>query len=222
MATLNASQIAALVRKHWITTDAKIITTAVAIALAESSGRTDAKNAANRNGTVDWGLFQINDVNWTSKDSASVRLDADANTAKAYDVYKRQGFGAWVAYKSEAYAQHLPAARAAVNGTKGEASNGATGGSVSVDPVEGSKVATGGLNLNPLDPVASALSDLQGTLMKILNSALLWIIAVVFLILGIVIVMRRQVGAAVSLAGPGKIAKVAGAVGTAATVAKGK
>lgn len=220
MATLNASQIAALVREHW-DVDEKTLPVVVAIALAESNGRTDAINTANRNGSRDWGLFQVNDVNWKNE-TASQRLDPVTNTRKAYEVYKRQGLKAWVTFNVGAHEKFMNDALVGVSGSKGTSGAGGSGKVGDTDkPINpiGDKGVIGGFT-NPFDALSSGLSDFQGTFMKILNSALLWIIAALFLILGIVLVMRRQVGAAASLAGPGKITKVAGVASNVAKVAK--
>jgi hypothetical protein len=54
----------------------------------------------NRNGTMDTGLFQINDI-WLKACNVSREdlLDPEENTRCAYTVFKKQGMKAWVAYK---------------------------------------------------------------------------------------------------------------------------
>lgn len=54
---------------------------AAAIAIAESGGRSEAVSKANRNGTQDWGLWQIN------KGGAAM-LDANANAKQAISMSK--------------------------------------------------------------------------------------------------------------------------------------
>ena len=211
MPQLSDSQIASLVRTHWAI-DAKAVPTVVAIALAESGGDSDAVNTANKNGTTDWGLFQINDVNWRKDDPRAVRLDPPENTKRAYDVYKRQGLKAWVAYNVGAHEKFMDRARTAAASSDGaEGGTGSTGGSfwdgMREGIVSGVTGGTGGGSFT--DPISGAIADFQSTLVKIMNSALLWLIAFLFLILGIIIVMRRQVGAAVSLTAPGKVAQAA-------------
>jgi len=54
----------------------------------------------NRNGTMDTGLFQINDI-WLKACNVSREdlLDPEENTRCAYTVFRKQGYRAWVAYK---------------------------------------------------------------------------------------------------------------------------
>lgn len=76
--------------------------TMVAIALAESGGNPDAKHL-NSNGTWDWGLWQINDVN---KIPGNL-LDPGTNARAAKTIFDRQGFKAWSTYNSGAYTRYL-------------------------------------------------------------------------------------------------------------------
>ena len=107
MATLTPGQLAGLAAGAGFSGAARV--TAVAVALAESGGRTDATNV-NRAGTSresrDLGLWQINDrahpwikgQNWQ---------DPAVNAAAAYRVYKEAGgsFRPWVTYNSGASAK---------------------------------------------------------------------------------------------------------------------
>lgn len=82
---------------------------AVAIALAESAGNTNAENH-NTNGTVDRGLWQVNSVHGFTGNL----FDPAYNVLAACSVYKSQGWGAWSTYKSGAYKQYLPQAKKGV------------------------------------------------------------------------------------------------------------
>lgn len=53
----------------------------------------------NRNGSKDYGLFQINDRWWKEKCDLDKLLDPAYNTKCAKIVYDIQGLEAWVAYK---------------------------------------------------------------------------------------------------------------------------
>lgn len=101
---------------------------AVAIMKAESGGNPGASNH-NTNGTMDKGLWQINDVH-NSKLPGEDRYDPAVSTRLARMIYEESGnnFSAWstVSYNS-AYAQHMDAARAAV-ARGGTAPPGAKGG----------------------------------------------------------------------------------------------
>lgn len=82
------------------------VATAVAIVFAESSGDPNATNH-NTNGTVDHGLWQINDVN-----SGALALgnwqDPVTNAKMAVMIKKEQGWRAWSTYNSGAYLKYMP------------------------------------------------------------------------------------------------------------------
>lgn len=82
---------------------------AVAIALAESSGNTTATHK-NNNGSVDYGLWQINSVH-SDLLNASWSNGA-ANARMAYAIYSAAGnrFTDWVTYNSGAYTLYMPQA----------------------------------------------------------------------------------------------------------------
>ena len=222
-------EIGALVASHWPGLAKDQVPLIVAIVRAESGGRPDAMNS-NKNGSRDWGLFQINDVNWQGQPAAT-RLDPAANTAKAFEVYKRQGLGAWVAYKNGKHLPFLPAAKAALQGAgsglKGPIDSAAVtaagkdGGS-SVNPlsiasgVGGAAIGVLGAgpailkNLDPGEAIAGAFASLNETLAKFFNNFALWIVAVVLIVLGIIVIGRRPIGTVVGMAGPGKVTKALG------------
>lgn len=85
------------------------VVNAVAKALAESGGVLDAVGGPNTNGTYDYGLWQINSVHGYDKN----RLlgDPQYNANCAYEIWKRQGWGAWYADPTED--QRKAAAKAA-------------------------------------------------------------------------------------------------------------
>lgn len=73
----------------------------VCTAKYESSFYERASNH-NRNGSNDYGLFQINSIHFGRNgcpSSASGLYDAAANAKCAYQVYKAQGINAWYGYK---------------------------------------------------------------------------------------------------------------------------
>jgi cell wall-associated NlpC family hydrolase len=83
--------------------------TALAIIKAESGGNPNAINTANRNGTTDTGLFQINSVhsNWTKGMNL---YDPLQNAKAAYKIYTDAGksWSPWSTYNSGAYVKYLP------------------------------------------------------------------------------------------------------------------
>lgn len=103
MSTLSASQIAGYARQGGFA--GAEVPIAVAIALAESGGRTDVTHV-NSDGSVDHGLWQINDVNARILASGNWRDPLD-NARMAYAVYRQQGWRAWSVFKSGSYAKYL-------------------------------------------------------------------------------------------------------------------
>lgn len=111
MARLSPNEIAYVVlRTPWRGRDAQI---AVAVALAESTGDPLAKNTGNSNGSVDYGLFQINSVHRGLLQSGADWKNPYDNALMAYKVWQQANgsWRPWVAYKNGAYLAHM--ARAA-------------------------------------------------------------------------------------------------------------
>lgn len=90
---------------------------AFAIALAESGGRPDAKNTGNRNGSTDYGLFQINSVHADLLKSGNWQ-DPTANARMAKKVFDdaHGKFTPWATYNSQSYVRFLSRAQAASSG----------------------------------------------------------------------------------------------------------
>jgi hypothetical protein len=83
--------------------------TFLAILKAENGTHECTRNnrGLNRNGSVDWGLAQIND-RATPGYTAEQLMDCKINLDIAYQKYAARGnFTAWSAYKSGAYKKHL-------------------------------------------------------------------------------------------------------------------
>jgi hypothetical protein len=92
---------------------------AVAVALAESGGRPGIDNAGlNSDGSVDYGLWQINSVHTASGFDPARASDPTYNAAWARRVFLGAGgnWTPWVTYNNGAYQQHLAIARDAVAG----------------------------------------------------------------------------------------------------------
>lgn len=89
------------------------LTTAVAIAMAESSCNPGAVNTANRNGSTDRGLWQINSVHtWVSPQCA---MDAQCNANAAYKISSGgASWRPWTVYRTARYQAFLQSAREAV------------------------------------------------------------------------------------------------------------
>jgi hypothetical protein len=124
--TLSTGQLCALAL--WAGFDRDDAAIAAAIAKAESSGKTGARNV-NTNGTTDKGLWQINSVHGFKGNL----FDARTNARAAYVVYRKQGFGAWVCYSNGSYKRFLKdAMRAISRGVQGAVP---TTGTVAYDPL---------------------------------------------------------------------------------------
>lgn len=79
--------------------------TMLAIMYAESTCIPTADNTGlNKNGSVDYGLFQINSIHGYDKEDL---MDPEFNIEAAYRIYKMQGLKAWSVYKSGKYLQYL-------------------------------------------------------------------------------------------------------------------
>jgi hypothetical protein len=89
--------------------------TALAVMKAESSNNPSAVNSKNRNGTVDRGLFQINDVNVPKLIRAGIisnandLLDPETNIRAAKFLHEEKGWQPWNSSKSRWEGQTNPA-----------------------------------------------------------------------------------------------------------------
>jgi hypothetical protein len=87
---------------------------AVAVALAESGGNTDAVNTANSDGSTDRGLFQINSVHSDLLSSGQWNNPND-NARMAYSVWHGQGWQGWSTYNNGKYLLFLSRGKAAAS-----------------------------------------------------------------------------------------------------------
>jgi hypothetical protein len=92
---------AALVRAGVPSGDAGTMTQ---ISGAESGYGANVVSGMNKNGTVDYGVFQINNGAWPQFGGSKVAtMSLDDQAAAAAVVYNKQGLGAWSTYNSGAY-----------------------------------------------------------------------------------------------------------------------
>jgi len=110
MTTLSANQIAAAAQQAGFSGQDLVI--AIAVALAESSGNPSATHS-NSNGSVDYGLWQINSVHASLV--AGNWADPTSNAKMAYSVWQGSGWSAWTTYTSGAYLKYMGQASAAAN-----------------------------------------------------------------------------------------------------------
>lgn len=87
------------------------LTTAVAIAFAESSGNPQAHNG---NGEDSWGLWQIN-LHAHPEFSSWDLTDPATNARVAFLLYSSSGFRPWSTFTSGAFQRYMASAQAGVN-----------------------------------------------------------------------------------------------------------
>lgn len=180
----------------------------VAVALAESGGKPSALNTANRNGSRDYGLFQINSVhkellakyNWE---------DPTDNARMALQIYRDAGnkWTPWAVYNSGSYRKFYTG-KAPTNDSSNAVADAGGDGTIfddfrekNADYVEEMK-ANMFLGDNPL-----SLGFIGTT--QFWQRFGLGVLAVALVIAGLIIVFRRPVASAVNLIPAGKAATLA-------------
>lgn len=140
--------------------------------------------------------MQINDVNHPTQ---AEKTNSVWNARKAHSLYAARGsFKDWATFNSGAYRSHLDAAKAAVkqlqtNGAQWERDivRGCLAGkydTMGSNPFDTAGNAIG----NAKDAIANPLGDLPGQLGKIGSNALSILVALVFVVLGVVILLRQS------------------------------
>ncbi len=95
------------------------IPTAVAIALAESRGNASAKNF-NTNGSIDFGIWQINNAAHPEYATDPLLSNPNYNAAAMKAIYTTAGnWSPWSTYKSAAYGQFMSRGSTATSNTTG-------------------------------------------------------------------------------------------------------
>jgi hypothetical protein len=134
---------------------------AAAIAMGESSGRTnaggpsDSRRHLDSNGRWSVGLMQINALDGpapgTGRDGISLAAleDPSTNMAKAFQIYQQQGYGAWGAYTNGSYRRYMSGAAA-----------GTPGGDTGASPLSLPPIDTPFGQINPLWIAAAVVAYL--------------------------------------------------------------
>ena len=181
--------------------------TALKVAGAESGWNPRAVNNKNKNGTSDFGLFQINSIH---KPTAQEKTDPYANAKRAYKIWKDAGnkWRPWAAYNNGSYnsikmddllTPFVPGMSEGI--ALGEAGGGTIGGAV--------------------DAVRAAVQSALDTLREFLSTFLLIIMGLVLIVLGVVILNRDSAArAAVSILTKGLSKKAGPAIKAVGKVAK--
>lgn len=79
---------------------------AIAVCMAESGCRQNAINV-NGNGTVDWGIYQINSIHWDRFGGLENLVSIDQQLEVAYTLWVEQGWTPWVVFQTNAFKQGL-------------------------------------------------------------------------------------------------------------------
>lgn len=105
------------------------IATAVAVALAESSGRIDAVGGPNFNGSYDYGLWQINESAHPEKFRQWPNWWTATNASMAFAVWSEAGkrWTPWSVFNSGAYLMYMPRGTAAAGNPASPGGAGAAG-----------------------------------------------------------------------------------------------
>lgn len=175
------------------------LATAVAIVMTENQSLdADAVGGPNKDGTHDYGLWQINEIH---KPSQAQKFNFVENTKLARKIYVDAGksFKPWATYKDGSYGANVPKAQAAMH------EMAKVSGDKSLDPpyvsVDGqddklTKDALGqidakGASLIPDIPgaIAAAVASVQ----KMAGGMTTVVLAVVLLVLGVVILLRGSI-----------------------------
>lgn len=203
--------------------------TAVAIAYAESGLHYDAKGGPNSDGSYDYGLMQINgkahpDLMTPTVISDGTWKDPLWNARAAFKIYSAAGhkFTPWSTYSSGSYDKHMGDAKSAVKrlqdaGPQAERDILATEGADSGQTALKDKIQEGAGALS--NPITSAMNAVADQLNKIGQNIALVAIAITFIVLGVVILLRKQV---INASPVGRVASAAKSVGSgkAGVVAK--
>lgn len=167
----------------------------VGIALAESGGNPDAINNHNANGSVDHGLMQINSVHSDLLSKYNWR-DPAQNMKMAYLIYKQAGdkFTPWSTYNSGAAQAHEVPIK----------------GYAKVPPSSANSPAVENTGLPGLGGITDSLSSISHFFSVVTNPELWKRIgygsaAIVIIILGFLILARKPIGKAATVAAKGAI-----------------
>lgn len=188
MAQLTKEQIAGYAKGAGFSGDD--IGIAVAVAMAESGGNTQAHNTTPPDNS--YGLWQINMYgNLGPSRRTSLKLksndelfDPAVNARAAHTIKQGSGWGAWTTYTSGKYKKHLDESLASkiASGVIG-----GIGGAIASDTAASVDTST------PLNNVANSINSLGRNLFNTIASGTATAVAGVLVILGIVILMRNQV-----------------------------
>lgn len=183
----------------------KNIPTAVAIIYAEHGGKVDASaytvtSPANKDGSHDLGLMQINDKANADILKTGDWKDPTVNAKMGLAIFNRQGWKAWSTYNDGSYKKYLTDGQQAFSNA-------------------------GGTNSPP--SVGDALNAVGSTLEKIGLDFVTAAVILVFFILGVVIIVRKPIASGAvsafkSFTPAGKLASAASEASKLGTIANSR
>lgn len=188
-----AAQLASLARDAGFSDSESLI--AASIALAESGGNANAHNSKPPDDS--YGLWQINMRGNLGPDRRkkfgiadnTALYDPATNAKAAHIVYKSQGWGAWTTYKGSKQTGFLDQIKNAVKGVGTIAGWIATAGNRV--GIKGASAAAS--KVDQYTGISSAISDIGKNLFKSLETTGAILIALVFLVLGVILLSRKSV-----------------------------
>lgn len=192
------------------------IVTATAIALAESGGVQARSVHKNKNGTYDWGVWQINDVHKPSDDVKNYGID---NAKAGYRVWVEAGHSwkPWATFNDNSYRAHLATAEQAYNTIQSDTSieqrlRSADRTHLDAGATGTNRVDDGFGISNPLDginnTIANAFSALTKSLFGVALNAGVLVLAIVLIILAVVVLARGPATSVLKKTPIGRVAKV--------------
>lgn len=230
MAKLTATQIAMVAWNIGIH-DEPTMARAVAVALAESGGNTNAHNPNANTGDNSYGLWQINMLGAMGparRKQFDIAKNEDlfnpATNAKAMMILSNYGrnWAPWSTFKNNAYMKHINIAKAAAKDVVGKAKAASPSNPLQhlfdvagmAGNVVGGAVGSVASGLDIGGTITASVNSIGASFMRLGLNVFAVILASVLIILAIVIMLRAPLGKAAStvagVAGPGKVGKAAG------------
>ncbi len=166
------------------------LVTAIAVAKAESSWNAAAVNRANRNGSIDYGLFQINSIHNPTEQE---KTDGPANARRAYQIWRASGWRAWSAYNSGSYKQYLVEARGLADAIDVSSINTSIQSRTNSDASIDIPLPSLPTFANPLDSIGSAAKAFIANIQVWISNSLLGIAGIVFIVAGLSLLARQRV-----------------------------
>lgn len=153
---------AALIKQGVPADDAARLT---AISGAESGYGANQISGTNRNGTTDYGVFQVNSGAWPQLNPSSLpNASLDTQAAAAAEVYRKQGLTAWATYNSGAYQKYMGGTQGAALPSAGPSSADRGGTSVAA------QIAGGEGYTASLEKQKTAIADLVAYQKQLIDS----------------------------------------------------